>query len=207
MLFADFPLAEWKTSNGLNDTEPWASFERARACLAGGPERNDVGGAIDALSSVADNESLESRQILEAWCCLRAIGVSPPPRDARRVYGVVLEVPVDGGLDLLAAYADHSARYINHAGNVIIWDTRGDDMDESIDDLLRACRPMAESVGPWVGKRPDPPQHERVRLNVLTPSGLRVREGTFAELSEDTLADPAITAGVTLLQLLTQHAG
>jgi hypothetical protein len=206
-LFADLPLEEWKPRGGASDTEPWASFERARTCLAGGPEQRDVGGAIDALDAVTQRTDVESRHILQAWSCLRDLGVKPIPRDAKHVYGVVLEVPVDGGLDLLAAYADHSARYLNHAGSVIIWDTPESTMDGYVDDLLGACQRIAESIGLWDGKRPGPPKHEHVRINILTPSGLHFGEGPFSVLSEDAMAGPAITAGTMLLQALVDRAG
>jgi hypothetical protein len=207
VLFADLPLEEWKPRDGVSDSEPWASFERARICLAGGDAHRDVGGAVDALTPVTENADLESRQILQAWSCLRNLGVNPLPRDAKHVHGVVLEVPVDGGLDLLAAYADHSARYLNHAGNVLIWDTREPAMDGLIDDLLHACQRIADAIGPWEGERPAPPQGDHVRINILTPSGLHFGEATFAVFSEDAMAAPALTAGTTLLQALVERAG
>ena len=43
------------------------------------------------------------------------------PSDPARLYGVVVDMPVDDGLDTLAGYADGSCRYVNHSGKVLVW--------------------------------------------------------------------------------------
>src|SRR4051794_629643 len=109
VLFGDVPLGDWAAASA---EEPWASFRAAAEALA----RSDPAGARGALESVLAQTGLESRHYLQAWSGLRAIGIAPPDAEAKRVYGVVLDVPVSGGLDTLAAYEDRSARYLNHAG-------------------------------------------------------------------------------------------
>jgi hypothetical protein len=201
LLFADAPLRTSRPHDSWSHREPLASFERARSCLGSG----NVSGAVEALEHITQNRAAESRQILRAWHSLRDLGVHPPARDAKRVYGVVLEVSLSDGLDVLAAYADHSARYINHGGNVIVWDTRESAMDRHIDDLLGACQRIVDVIGPWKGERPGPPPEHGVRINMLTPAGLHFGEGPFDTLSADAMGGPAITAGAQLMQALIER--
>ena len=203
LLFADAPFRTSKPHDSWSDREPLASFERARSCLGSG----NVNGAVDALERITQSGDIESRQVLRAWRCLRDLGVQPPARDAKRVYGVVLEVSLSDGLDVLAAYADHSARYINHGGNVIVWETPESTMNRHIDDLLRAGQRIVDVIGPWDGERPGPPPEHSVRINMLTPAGLHFGEGPFDTLSTDAMGGPAITAGAELMQALIDRVG
>src|SRR5262245_6856138 len=115
LLFGDVSWSDWKAKAG---GEPWSSFESARIAL----EDGDAAGAVSALRRVTSLPTLESRQYLQAWHFLRQLGVQPDASEAKRVWGVVLEVHLAEGLDTLAAYADHAARYLNHGGNVIVWE-------------------------------------------------------------------------------------
>src|SRR5439155_17565628 len=149
LLFADIPLSDWKPRDGKSDVaEPWSSFESARVAVA----RGDSRGAVNVLRSVVDARGLESRQYLQAWHFLRTLGVQPPPDVAKRVHGVVLEVHLSEGLDTLAAYADHAARYVNHGGKLIVWEISEDRMDSAIDELLHAGQRVADAIGPWTEK-------------------------------------------------------
>jgi len=114
-LFGDMPLSSWAAAG---TGEPWARFSNAAARL----DRRDRTGAMEELRSILHLSGLESRHYLEAWCGLRDAGVAPAPDEAKHVYGIVLDVPVNSGLDTLAAYEDRRARYINFSGAVIVWD-------------------------------------------------------------------------------------
>jgi hypothetical protein len=48
------------------------------------------------------------------------------PDQARLVLGVAAEMPVRKGHDLLAAYRDGTARYLNYSGKAVIWDDHSD---------------------------------------------------------------------------------
>jgi len=203
LLFADAPLRSSKPHDSWSASDPLARFERARSCLGSG----NVSGAVAALERITQRDDVESRQLLQAWRGLRDLGVRPPPRDAKRVYGVVLEVNLSDGLDVLAAYADHSARFINHGGNVIVWEARDATIDRLVDDLLRVGQSIADVIGPWEGARPEPPPKHHVRINMLTPSGQHFGEGPFSTLSTDAMGGPAITAGATLMEALIEREG
>jgi hypothetical protein len=202
LLFGDVPLASWRALKGGNTDAPWSHFEAARGALASG----DRGAAIAALRAVLAMPDAESRQALQAWHALRELGEAPAAGEAKRVLGVVLEVHIDAGLDVLAAYADRHARFLSHAGKMIVWDTREPAMDERIDALVRAGQTVTDRIGPWTEARRGPPAKGDVRLNFLTPSGLHFGEGGFAALDRDPLAHPVIVAGTQLMQALTERA-
>ena len=182
LLFGDAAITSWRPMDGKPETaEPWGSFAVARAAL----ETGDTRKAISALQSVAASTPQESRQYLQACHFLRRLGVQPAPDRAKHVMGVVLEVQMQAGLDTLAAYADHTARYINHGGKLIVWEGSGTDMDQRIDAVLNAGQRVADAIGPWAEARRGPPPKGHVRLNMLTPSGLHFGEGPFEILSRD----------------------
>jgi hypothetical protein len=78
--------------------------------------------AISVLHGILGIPNLETRVQLRVWSALRELGILPEPRDAREILGVVVEVPMQGAYDTLAAYQDGSARYLNFSGSAILWD-------------------------------------------------------------------------------------
>ena len=115
-LYGDLPLEQWPVGDD-HTAEPWASFVRARGHLADGDQ--DL--AVRAWAAIALDESQESRNRLQAWHFLRSINVHPDEElVAHQAWGVVVEVPVDGGHDVLAAYRVGGVRYLNHAGGVSV---------------------------------------------------------------------------------------
>jgi hypothetical protein len=199
-LFGDLPLENWsKPGAALGAEEPWASFARARELL-----QSDRTAAIESLRSIANTAGLEPRHHLQAWHVLRELGVKPAQDLGKQVLGVVVEVPVGGGPDVLAAYADHSARYLNHAGGAVIWERPDDRLDALIDGLLAASSSLVQRIGPWDGPRPPPPRKEHARLNFLTPSGLHFGEGPFGALAGDPMGAPVINAATLLMKELVE---
>jgi hypothetical protein len=55
--------------------------------------------AVRALEAVVVRPGLESRHYLEAWQALRQSGVTPPSKEAKHVYGIIVDVPVKSGFD------------------------------------------------------------------------------------------------------------
>lgn len=193
LLFGDAPLATWAPS----------APDFAAATLAG--SEGDAAGVESVLHRIVQTPALESRHKLQAYRALRELGVLPNPLEAKRVLGVVLEIQLDGGLDTLAAYADHSARYINHGGKIIIWDTPEPPINACIDELLSAGQRVADAIGPWEGPRQAPPPKSYARVNMLTPSGLHFGEAPFATLAADPVSAPIINAGTKLMQALIER--
>jgi hypothetical protein len=199
LLFGDVPLATWAASG---EDDPWARFRVAAEALQRGDRRQ----AQDALESIAKTPKLETRHYVEAWMGLRSLGAVPPPGEAKHVHGVVLDMPLDKGLDTLAAYEDGSARYINFSGAVIVWDSAGTDreIDDRVGKVLVAGRALAAMIGPWEGARP-PLRSGNARISLLTPSGLHFGEGPFDAMSRDPMAAPLFIAGTALMQALTSR--
>lgn len=103
--------------SGGPPSEPWLLFDQAVGARRTGRD----GDAAKALRRVFET-GRETRMWLWALNGLRALGVPPSEELAGQVMGVVVEIPMPGGLDTLAAYADGSARYINYSGKIIVWD-------------------------------------------------------------------------------------
>jgi len=195
-LFGDLSVEEWpQEETGL---EPLASFVRARRSFAAA----DHGTAIDIWQRIVATPDLEARHYLQAWHFLRQSGIEPEDSAAKRLHGVVLEVPVGRGLDLLAAYSDRSVRYYNHGGRAVIWDRPDRRLDAQVDALLEAGRRVVMQIGPWDGERPGPPSPGWIRLNFLTPSGLHFGEAPFEAMASDPTGGAVISAGTVLMQAL-----
>jgi len=196
--FGDLPLSTWA---GDKSTEPWTTFATAASCL----NRGDRAGAVQALQSILGRTGLESRHYLEAWNALRQVGVSPHPDEAKHVYGVVVDVPMQSGFDTLVAYEELKARYINFSGGAIIWDAPDSRMDEHIRTLLTAGQALAQLIGPWEGERP-PLITGQARISLLTPSGLHFGQAAFETLAQDPIGAPVIAAATRLMQALIELA-
>jgi hypothetical protein len=200
LLFGDVPLGRW-AANGKG--EPWETLRTAADALA----RDDRAAAHHALTAVLTMPDLESRHYAEAANGLLSIGVAPSGPESRRVYGVIMDVPVTGGRDTLAGYEDGRARYLNFTGRSVVWDAPGSDreIDARVAALMAAGRQLAMQIGPWGGARP-PLAPGKARVSLLTASGLMFGEGPFDSFSRDPLAVPMFNAGAALMQALTAKA-
>jgi hypothetical protein len=139
---------------------------------------------------------------LQAWHFLRHNGQQPPPEVAKQVLGVVIEVGMPNGLDLLAAYPDHFARYYNFSGAGVIWEHPDGSLDSAIDQLLAASKVIVDKIGPWDQPRPIPPPRDQARLNFLTPSGLHFGQAPMAVLARDPMAGRVLQLATVLMQAL-----
>ncbi|HEX6702875.1 MAG TPA: hypothetical protein VF101_19280 [Gaiellaceae bacterium] len=182
-LFGDLPLELWPPEDEPADEFPWSAFAEARRDLA----RGDRNSAARAWRQVLDAPDLESRHYVQAWHFLREAGEQPPDDVAKDVLGVVVEVALRKGLDVLAVYADRSVRYFNHAGGGVVVDEAEGTLAELVGDVLATAPGVVESIGPWEGERPAPPRRGHVRLSFLTPSGLHFGEGPTDALEQDPL--------------------
>lgn len=199
LLFGDLPLERW---TGDSTGAPWSEFARAQTLLQNG----DKTGATAVLQGIVQMSDVESRHTLQAWHFLRELGVQPPPEIAKQVLGVVIEVGMDKGLDVLAAYRDHQARYWNWSGAGVVWEHPDGRFDPAIDELLTTGQQVASIIGPWDKARPAPVTKDKARMNFLTPSGLHFGEGTFSVMMRDPLAAPIINNGAELMKQMTDMA-
>jgi hypothetical protein len=150
-----------------------------------------------ALLALAEDEHTESRVRALAYRRLRALGQAVP---ARKLLGIVIEVPLDNGLDALAAYAEGRVRYINATGKISIFENVTAEMQTTVHLLLMASQQIVDRIGPWDKARLPPPAGDHVRLTFIVSDGLYFGEGPFAALSQDALAGPLMEQATRLLQ-------
>ncbi|MGA9584722.1 MAG: hypothetical protein WBQ95_05295 [Terracidiphilus sp.] len=200
-LFGDVPLAELVRAHPkVPLSEPWASFQRARDCK----DTGDAQGAKDAVHHILNMPDLETRVCLQAWNTLRELGDKPPEEKGKEVLGVVVEIGMPKGLDLVAAYRDHRARYFNYSGAGVLWERRDDSLDGLIDELLQAGTVVAQVIGPWMQARPPEPKNGNARINLLTPSGIHLGNGPVEALNQDPMGGPILSAAFGLMKRLVE---
>jgi hypothetical protein len=199
-LFGDIAWEHWPSDGGGANGRPWDWFVAGREFLQEGKKEE----AIAQLRQVTECPKLESRQYLQAWHFLRQLGVKPAPELAKHVYGVVIEVGMPNGLDLLAAYEDGSARYWNFSGAGVVWEAPVSDVgiEAALRQLLERGSAVAARIGPWEGARPPAPGNGAARLSMLTPSGIHFGQGMMNDLMGDPMAAGLINSGAHLMKLL-----
>jgi hypothetical protein len=200
-LFGDVPISEWPRDPN-SKMEPWLSFVQARQFL----DKRDKASAIAIFQKITDMPGLESRHYLQAWHFLRQLGVNPQADKAKIVYGVVVEVGMQKGADIVAAYMDHTARYLHNSGGGVIWERVDGSLDAEIETLLKAGQAVANVIGPWDQARPAAPKANHIRLNMLTPSGLHFGYGAFDTLAKEPMGKSIIDPSTQLMLSLTAKA-
>ncbi len=198
-LFGDIPMTEFLALGAsASATEPWSSFNQAKQLL----DSNDKQATIETLLGVLAFPNLESRFYIQTWHFLRDLGVTPSTEQRKQLLGVVIEVGMKHGVDLIAAYPEHSARYYNYSGSGVVWDRPNPSVDLFIEDLLKSGTVVLQAIGPWEGSRPAAPTNGKARINILSPAGLSFGEGPLATLSKDRLSGPVIAAAMRLMMEL-----
>jgi hypothetical protein len=203
LIYGNLPLEQWGSEEVDDANEPWASFYLARSLF----HQGDTAEAVEIWQEIASTSGLEARQVLQAWHFLRLAGHLPPPEVAKQALGVVAEVPVTGGHDLLAAYRDGSARYLNHAGGAsIVEEGSLPGSEDAIKAWLAVGQALAASTGPW--DQPDfpPLPPGQLRVMVLTPSGPHFGQGPYEALAADARVQAFMNAAGALLQVIVQAA-
>jgi len=197
-LFGDMPLAQWPLDGSLSAIVPWNMFLLARSHLASG--RQDA--ACECWQQVIEHPGLEPRQYAQAWTFLRQNGKTPAPDVAKQVLGVVVEVALRDGLDVVAAYPDHSARYYHNSGAGVVWEHPDSSLDRQIEEVVEAAKVAVARIGPWTQARPSPPPRGQARLSFLTPSGLHFGQGKMGALERDQIGGPVLHTATVLMQAL-----
>ena len=197
LLFADQSLAT--VAGTLSSAQPpWDLFATAARQVAAG----DTSEARTTLHRVLALPDQETRLHLLAWRALRELGETPSDAEASRVRGVIIEVGLERGVDSLAAYADHSARYLNQGGGVIIWEAHEPSLEATVEALLEAAEGIVHATGLLAGPRPPPPALGQAAISVLTDRGIHSGTGPLSGLSQDRLGGPVMTCGLTLMKAL-----
>ena len=168
--------------------EPWITFAAAPDAGHRPDFRRDR-----FVVRIAVMPGLESRHYAGHGISSAPLGVQPSPEIAKTMLGVVVEVGMQSGVDLLAAYPDHTARYFNFSGRAVVWEHPDTSLDGFIDAVLSAATPILQAINPWPNPRLAPPNTGFARINLLSPAGLHFGHGPMAMLGSTTSPNPPST--------------
>lgn len=151
---------------------------------------------VPALKALSGNSAEEGRIRYLAFRELRRTGHPVPEK---HILGVIVEVPLRGGLDVLAAYAEGGVRYVNQSGKIAVIEGV-DSFHRLVADLFAAARLVVNVIGPWLEPRRRPPPTGSIRMTFLVSDGLYFGEGPFSIMQREQLAAPVIQKATELLQ-------
>lgn len=155
-------------------------------------------GAVSALQKIAGSPASEPRTKMLAYNKLRAAGHKPLKKE---LLGVIVEVALDEGLDVLASFADGTARYINHTEKMIIWERTDDEGANKITrTLFEQGRQIVDQIGPWNKPRRPFPTKGNARVTFLVSDGLYFGEGPTDVLFNDPLDRDALKTAMHLME-------
>jgi len=154
----------------------------------------------EELVRLTEDDGVESRVQLLAHSKLRAQGHSI---NYQELLGVVIEVGMDDGLDVIAAYSDGSARYLNYSEKLIVLEAQTEQSNALIDELFNCGNEVIQKIGPWDKDRLPAPPAGQVRLTFLVSDGLYFGQGPIDVLAEDPMGGPVINAAAELMKYLT----
>jgi hypothetical protein len=157
---------------------------------------------ISALFTLAGDASQEGRVRYLACTKLRQLGEAVP---SKRLLGVIVEAPLEGGLDVLAVYSEGGVRYINQTGKLVVLEGVAS-LQPHVQRLLAASEPVVTRIGPWNQPRRPPPKPGNIRLTFLMSDGLCFGEGTWSAMQREATAGPIIQRATDLLQTVVRMA-
>ena len=158
--------------------------------------------SVKELQAIIDDDTSDTRIKILAYNKQRQLGHKP---ETQELLAVIVEVGMDNGLDVLASFQNGTARYINHSGKLIIWETTDDAQANQItDSLFEAGEVVISRIGPWDKPRRPQPAVGNVRLSFLVSDGLYFGEGPIDLLFKDAMAGPTLNAATQLMMYLTE---
>lgn len=138
---------------------------------------------------------------------MRQAGSPPPAEIAKTVLGAVAEVPMHGSHDILAAYKDGTASYLNYSGRATTCDDLpAAHMQAAVRRWLATAQVIADTIGPWDKPSLPPLPAGHARVAALTASGPYFGQGPAAELSANPLAGTFLGAATSVMQLMIDDA-
>jgi len=199
-MMGDMAPIDWP--QGKSDAAPWSLFVEAREHIS---TTQNFKAAAEIYKKITEMPGLESRHYLQAWHFLRRLKVEIPSEVNAKVYGVLIDVHLENGLEFIAAYADHHARYFNYTGGGVIWEAPDSSLNDQIDTLLQACEVVSKQLPPLElekGRPGAPKQVGAVQINILTPGGIRHGIGTFEGWAKNPTGGPIIATATSLMKTM-----
>lgn len=151
---------------------------------------------IPDLKELASNPAEDGRIRYLAYSRIREVG---EPVEPKKLLGVIVEMPLAGGLDVLAAYLEGGVRYINQTGKLVVIEGM-ESFLPMVKSLFAVSEPVVSRIGPWDKPRLAPPIRGNVRLTFLVSDGLYFGEGPISVMQNEAMAGPIIQKATQLLQ-------
>lgn len=155
------------------------------------------------LLALLDDKSLEGRQKMLACNVLRASGVKI---SKRVLYGIIIEVALPEGLEVVAVFSDGSMRYINYTGKMAFWESHTSESEDLKTSIFTAATKVVDATGPWKKARRPCPATGDCRISFLVSDGLYFGEGDIDVMQSDPLSAPVLKAGMEILQFITSNS-
>lgn len=159
--------------------------------------------SVADLQKIIDDSTADPRVKVLAYNRLRKNGLK---LDKKELLAVIVEVGLEDGLDVLAAFNNGTARYINQTGKMLIWETTDSTSSQLTDDLFSKSRAIVNKIGPWDKPRRPAPTKGNARITFLVSDGLYFGEGSMDVLFNDKMARPALNSATMLLKYLTEKS-
>jgi hypothetical protein len=153
----------------------------------------------DAVRALAEDRSAESRVRILAYNLLRERGKAVPKG---KLFAVIVEMPLDNGLDVVAVFADGTIRYINQSGKLAVVEGGLAETQPVAGRMLDASQRIVSIIGPWEKQRLPPPAKPNVRLTFLVSDGLYFGEGPMSVMERDANAGPIIREALNVVLIL-----
>ena len=200
LLFCDQTLQALVTSldKDVASDGAWMLLTKAAEHI----QHGDVARGAELLLELAGNPTMETRVLLWSWAALRCLGFHPKSYEADDIQGVVMQVPLENGIDVLAAYIDGTARYVNQGGKAIIWEITDAAITAIIRKVLESCKDLPGVVA--AASRNDPAR-DFVRVTMLTFSGNRFAEVSMQYLDSSPIKQ-VLSIGAELLAKLIKRS-
>ena len=156
-----------------------------------------------AVRNLSEDPTNESRVRVLAYNWLRENGKMVPKQ---KLLGVIVEVPLAGGLDTLAAFSDGGVRYINQTGQLAVIEGEVPQVKPLIKRLFAVSQEVVTEIGPWEeGRKPPPPQGS-IRFTFLVSDGLYFGQGPLEFMQKDSMGEPVLALATQLLQCVVKIA-
>ena len=156
---------------------------------------------VAELAAISGDGSADPRVRVLAYNLQRAKGQTP---ENKELLAVIVEVGLQGGLDVLASFRNGTARYINQTGKLLVWETTTDDKaNELTHELFARSQQIVYQIGPWDQARRPHPANGNTRITFLVSDGLYFGEASSEVLFNDPMAAPALMCATQLMQYLT----
>ena len=160
--------------------------------------------SVADFQKIIDDTGSDPRIKVLAYTRQLASGHTPSKKE---LFAVIVEVGLDGGLDVLASFNDGTARYINQSEKILVWETTDDpNANELTKQLFDNSIIVVNQIGAWDKPRKPNPTKGNVRITFLVSGELYFGEGPINILFSDPMASSVLTNATKLMQYLTQKS-